>query len=142
MTWRGWKLLFSQALWQQASEDYTAAAELFQMCKSRKEANIAAGPTSRTSPLYISSSLRLGVGVPRNADLLEIEGLFTQGSRPGQTVGESVGEILIVDSSDWSNGVCYHICYARTDNEFKSNLSSSEGFELTQSRGCRLKLSW
>ena len=34
---------------------------------------------------------------------LEFEGLFTQGSRPGRTFGESVGGILIMDSSDWSN---------------------------------------
>ena len=34
---------------------------------------------------------KLSVGVTRNAYLLEIEGLFTQGSRPGRTFGESVG---------------------------------------------------
>ena len=41
------------------------------------------------------------------ADLLEIEGLFTQGSRTGRTVVESVGGILGMDCSDWSNGIRY-----------------------------------
>jgi hypothetical protein len=31
---------------------------------------------------------KLCVGVTRNAYLLEIQGLFTQGSRPGRTFGE------------------------------------------------------
>ena len=46
--------------------------------------------------------LKLNVGVTCHPDLLEIEGLFTQGWRLGRTVGESVGEILEMDSSDWS----------------------------------------
>ena len=40
--------------------------------------------------------------------LLEIEGLLTQGSRPGRTFGESVGGILEMDSSDWSSGIRHH----------------------------------
>ena len=60
----------------------------------------------------------------RNAYLLEIEGLFTQGSRPGRTVGESVGGILEMDSSDWSNGIRYHIIDTRPDNEFKVAVNS------------------
>jgi len=51
--------------------------------------------------------------------LLEIEGLFTQGRRPGRTVGESVGGIFEMDSSDWSNGIRYHIFQTRPDTEFK-----------------------
>jgi hypothetical protein len=47
------------------------------------------------------------------------EGLFTQGWQPGRTVGESVGEILGMDSSDWSNGIRYHTIDIRPDNEFK-----------------------
>jgi len=43
---------------------------------------------------------KLNVGVTGHAYLLEIEGLFTQGSRPGRTFGESVGGILEMDSSD------------------------------------------
>jgi hypothetical protein len=34
--------------------------------------------------------------------LLVIEGIFTQGWRPGRAVGESVGGILEMDISDWS----------------------------------------
>ena len=41
--------------------------------------------------------------------LLEIVGLFTQGSRPGRTFGESVGGNIKMDSSDWSNGSRYHV---------------------------------
>ena len=54
-----------------------------------------------------------------HAEILEIEGLVTQGSRPGRTVGESVGGILETDSSDWSNGIRYHIFVTRSDTEFK-----------------------
>ena len=64
--------------------------------------------------------LKLSVGVTGHADLLEIEGLFTQGSQPGQTVGESVGGILEMASSDWSNGIRYHVFDNRRDTEFKS----------------------
>ena len=52
--------------------------------------------------------------------LLEIEGLFTQGSRPGRTFGESVGGILEMDSSDWSSGIRHHVFVTRSDTEFKS----------------------
>ena len=51
--------------------------------------------------------------------LLEFGGLFTQGSRPGRTVGESVGGILEMDSSDWSNGIRHHVFDTRSDTEFK-----------------------
>jgi len=50
--------------------------------------------------------------------LLEIGGLFTQGSRPGRTFGEAVGGILVMDSSDWSNGIRHHIFDTRPDTEF------------------------
>ena len=63
--------------------------------------------------------LKLSVGITSNADLLIIEGLFTQGSRPGRTVGGSVGEVFEMDSSDWSNGIRYHIFDTRPDTEFK-----------------------
>jgi len=54
--------------------------------------------------------------------LLEIEGLFTQGWRPGRTVDESVGGIFEMDSSDWSNGIRYHTFDTRPDTEFKPSL--------------------
>ena len=61
-----------------------------------------------------------------HADLLDIEGLFTQRSRPGRTVGESVGGILEMDSSDWSNGIRYHLVDIRPDTEFKPSLRVSQ----------------
>jgi hypothetical protein len=67
------------------------------------------------------TEFKLSVGVTCHAYLLEIEGLFTQGSQPGRTVGESVGGILEMASSDWSNGIQYHIIATRPDTEF--NLS-------------------
>jgi len=61
--------------------------------------------------------------VTGHADLLEIERLFTRGSRPrwrpGWTVGESVGGIVELDSYDWSNGIRYHVFGTRSDTEFK-----------------------
>ena len=66
--------------------------------------------------------LSVGVPFPGNAYLLEIEGLFTHGSRPGWTVGESVGGIFQMDISDWSNGIRYHIFDTRPDTEFKSRV--------------------
>ena len=64
------------------------------------------------------TGFELSVGVTRNADLLEIDGLFAQGSRPGRTVGESVGGSFGMDSSDWSNGIRYHTFVTRPDTEF------------------------
>jgi len=65
--------------------------------------------------------LKLSVGVPRNADLPVIEGLFPQGLRPGRTVGESVDGIFTMDCSDLSKGICDHIIDTRPDTEFKLN---------------------
>jgi hypothetical protein len=45
---------------------------------------------ARTTSAASVLGFKLSVGVPGNAYLLEIEGLFTHGSRPGRTVGESV----------------------------------------------------
>ena len=47
--------------------------------------------------------LKPSVGVTSYACLLEIEGLFTQGSRPGRNFGQLVGGIFELDSFDWSN---------------------------------------
>ena len=57
----------------------------------------------------------LSVGVACDAYLLEIEGLLTQGSRPGRTSGGSVGEVSEMDRSDWSCGIRYQ----NFDTEFK-----------------------
>jgi len=64
--------------------------------------------------------LKLSVGLTGQVYLLEIEGLFTQCSRPGRTVGGSVGGIFEMDSSDWSNGIQYQILGTRPDTEFNS----------------------
>jgi hypothetical protein len=42
----------------------------------------------------VPHSLKLSVGLTGQVYLLDIEGLYTQGSRPARTVGGSVGEIL------------------------------------------------
>ena len=47
-----------------------------------------------SSTAFESVFIEFSVDVARNVDLLEIEGLFTQGSRTGRTVGESVGGSL------------------------------------------------
>jgi hypothetical protein len=64
--------------------------------------------------------LKLSVGVTNHPYLLEIEGLFTQAWRPGRTVGESVGGICEMDSSDWSNGIRYHTFDTRPVTEFQA----------------------
>ena len=63
-------------------------------------------------------ALKLSVGVTSHPHLLEIEGLLTQGSRPGPTSGESVGGMFEMDSSDWSSGIQYHTFVTRSDIEF------------------------
>jgi len=67
------------------------------------------------------SSMRgtVSVGVTCDAYLLELGGPFTYGSRPGRTVGESVGRIFQMDCSDWSDGIRYHIFDTRPDTDFK-----------------------
>jgi hypothetical protein len=88
-----------------------------------------AGGASHKLP---SRSFTLSVSVPGNAYLLEIEGLLTQGSRPGWTVGESVGGNFKMDSSDWSNGIRYHVFDTTSDTEFNSR---TEGPKCVALRG-------
>jgi len=66
-----------------------------------------------------SRAFKFSVGVAHYADLLGIEGLFTQQLRPGWTFGESVGGSFEMDSSDWSNGIRYQAFDTRSDTEFK-----------------------
>jgi hypothetical protein len=68
--------------------------------------------------------IKLSVDVTRYADFLGIEGLFTQGSRPSRTFGDSVGGLFEKDNSDWSNGQRYHNSNTRHDIEFKSKHST------------------
>jgi hypothetical protein len=71
-----------------------------------------------TRYIFSANQLKLSVGVTSHAYLLGIQGLFTQGSRHCRTLGESVGGISEMDSSDWSNGIRYHTFDARSDTEF------------------------
>jgi len=54
--------------------------------------------------------------------LLEFQGLYTQGSRPGRNFGESVGGMSEMDSSDWSTGIRYHTFGTKSDTECKPPL--------------------
>jgi len=68
----------------------------------------------------LRSSVKLSVGGTSPSDILEIEGLFTQGLQPGQIDNESVDGTFEMDSADWrwSNGVRYHVFDTRSDTEF------------------------
>jgi hypothetical protein len=66
-----------------------------------------------------SRQVKLSVRVTGHPEILETEGLLTQGSSSGRSLSESVGGIFGMDSSDWSNGIRYHIFYSRPDTEFK-----------------------
>ena len=63
--------------------------------------------------------VKFSVGLTSQDSPLEIDGPFTQGSRPGRISGESVGRIFDLDSCDWSNGLQYHIFDIRLDTEFE-----------------------
>jgi len=69
------------------------------------------------------SYFKLSVGVNGHPEILEIEGQFTQGLSPGRALGESVGGIFEMNSSEWSNGIRYHTFGTRLDTEFKHILS-------------------
>jgi len=58
-------------------------------------------------------------GSSADPEILETEGLFTQGSQPVRTSAESVGVIFKMDSYDWSNGIRYHNGFTRPYTEVK-----------------------
>ena len=60
--------------------------------------------------------------------------LLTQGWRPGRTFSESVGGILEMDSSDWSNGIRCQAFDTRPDTEFKNNGSTDVGSTMSLNR--------
>jgi hypothetical protein len=65
-------------------------------------------------------SFKLSVGVTCDAHLLEIEGVLTQGSRPGRTSGGLVDEVSEMDRSDWSCGIRHQQNLdTRSDTDFK-----------------------
>jgi len=72
-----------------------------------------------TSIERLEIRVKLSVGVTGNPDLLETNGLFTQGSRPGRSFCDSVGGIFEMGSSDWSHGIRYHIFDTKLDTEFE-----------------------
>jgi len=76
---------------------------------------LMAEPSNRS----LSPSLKINESTTGHAYLLEIRGLFNEGSRPGRTFRESVGGILKIDRSDWSNGIRYQVFDTRPDTEFK-----------------------
>jgi len=83
--------------------------------------NVAWYPVDRACMASLFQ-LRLSVGVTCHPYLLETEGLFTQGWRPGRSFGEPVGGILETDSSDWSNGIRYDTVDTRSDTEFNETV--------------------
>ena len=66
-----------------------------------------------------TDQLKFCVGRTSSSDLLETEGLVTQGSRPGRSAGYLVGGRFGLDGSDWSNGLQYHIFDTKPGTEFK-----------------------
>jgi hypothetical protein len=70
-------------------------------------------PNHPNDPTYPSENAQLKFSVGLTG--LEIEGLLTQGSRPGRTGGGSVGGMYDMYCSDWSNGIQYQVF----DTEFK-----------------------
>jgi hypothetical protein len=75
-------------------------------------------------------SIKLSVGLTGHAEILEIEGLLSQGYRPGRTVAESVGGSFEMDGSDWSNGIQYQVFDTRPDTEFKTYVESASNYSL------------
>jgi len=71
------------------------------------------------------TEFQLSAGGSCPSYLLEIEGLFTQGWRPGRTFGE-VGRILVMNSSDWSNVIRHRTLDTRSNTEFKMGSPSFE----------------
>ena len=82
-----------------------------------------AASSFRAAQPALCGCIKLSVGGTCPSYLLEIGGLLTQGRRRRRTVGEPVGGILKMDSSDWSNRIRYHIFDTRLDTEFKSQQS-------------------
>jgi hypothetical protein len=74
---------------------------------------------SATAAHDSTSHLKLSVKRTSPFYLLETEDLFTHESQPGRTLGEWVGGVFEIDSSDWSNGLRYHNFDTKPDTEFK-----------------------
>ena len=61
---------------------------------------VGVGPAAHRLPRRLTR-FNLSVGVTCHPQLLEIEGLFTQGWRPGRTFGESVGGMLEIQNTQF-----------------------------------------
>ena len=85
--------------------------------------DIGSLPLCPSARAFLSFPFRLKLSVGRTIlfHLLEIEGLFTQGWRPGRTVGASVGGISEIDSADWSNVIRHHTLDTRSDTDFNGH---------------------
>jgi len=108
--------------WRAISARPIARLVIQRICEPRSLRLIASSILRRGKRNLKRQQVKLSVGVTCHPYLLEIEGLFTQGWRPGRTVGESVGGIFEMDSSDWSNGIRYHTFDTRPNTEFKRGL--------------------
>jgi len=82
------------------------------------------------------ATLKLSLRLTNQVNHLELEGLFTQRSRPSRTSGESVGGILETDNYDVSEGLRYHVFDTRPDTEFDPTLNTCVEF-----RGGQVNLS-
>jgi len=87
------------------SGSYTHMHPLFSITANKTRSRYYVAITSVDAEGPNGYMLKRSVSMTSHAYLLVIEGLCTQGWRPGWTVGESVGGIPKVDSSDRSNGL-------------------------------------
>jgi hypothetical protein len=116
------RLLIARA-WKQAAPYRERERNAF-ACMERHQAFALApvAPYRRCTECLFCWHLKLSVGGTGPSDLLEIEGLLTQGLRPGRTDGQPVGGIFKTDSSDWSNGIRYHIFDTIPNTKFKPSV--------------------
>ena len=85
----------------------------------------------RAIPRHVMS-FKLSVGRTGPFYFLEIEGVFTQGSRRCWS-GYLVGRIFALDGSDWSKALRYHSIDTKPDTDFKSN--KDRGSYMWRERG-------
>jgi len=71
--------------------------------------------------------LELSVGLTGQVCLLDIECLFTQGSRRGRSSGDLVGGVFDLDGSNWSNSLRYHNFDIKPDTETEGKSGCSCG---------------
>jgi len=84
--------------------------------------------------------MEVSVSVTTGSDayVLKIEGLFTQGWRPGRTSDESVNGIFEMGISDWMNGLQYHLIDNMSDTEFRLDRCTNSKCRTIQYARCRI----